>query len=295
MDEKIKSAMFGRIFTLFICALVLCLIAGGIITNAIGGGMKSSPKPALEVSLIISNIVIFFLPVILTLKLAKLKTANYLRMNNGPGWMTVAFVVLVFIISLPAMNCIVDWNQHVTLPASMKTIETAMRQMENEATQMSNMMINSSNMWELIIMVLIAGVLTGLCEETFFRGMLQKLLMDKPMNAHIAIWLAAIVFSALHMQFFGFVPRMLMGAYFGYIVWWTHSLWSSVIAHALNNSVVVIQQYLFSQHVLKTSLDELGVAHGTFPTLAVVSALLTAALMIVLYKKYFKKRRITQS
>jgi membrane protease YdiL (CAAX protease family) len=89
----------------------------------------------------------------------------------------------------------------------------------------------------------------------FFRGVLLSWLKDSFRNKHLAVWLSAIVFSAIHIQFFGFFPRMLLGAYLGYLFLWTGSLWTSVLAHFLNNAIVVITAFLFNIGYIATNYD----------------------------------------
>jgi len=69
---------------------------------------------------------------------------------------------------------------------------------------------------------------------------LQRVIGKWTRNHHIIIWSAAILFSAFHMQFFGFLPRMLLGAYFGYLLYWTRNIWIPVFAHFVNNAFAVI-------------------------------------------------------
>ena len=136
----------------------------------------------------------------------------------------------------------------------------------------------------VICLMLVLGCLTGFGEEIFFRGMLTRIFLDKPMNKHLAIWLGAIVFSFMHFQFFGFVPRVLMGALFGYMLVWSGSLWVPIIAHAINNSVVVLSTYALERGYLSQSLDVYGTTQ-CMPWLAIVSVAATVAL--IKYRKFF--------
>ena len=84
------------------------------------------------------------------------------------------------------------------------------------------------------------AVAAGITEEFLFRGALQRIIGKWTYNHHIIIWSAAIIFSTFHMQFFGFLPRMLLGAYFGYLLYWTRNIWIPVFAHFVNNAIAVI-------------------------------------------------------
>ena len=157
------------------------------------------------------------------------------------------------------MNRLVAWNESIHLPASWSGLESVLRDSENAAQAMVQQIMGGSTVWDLIAAILIVGVLTGIAEELFFRGALQRLLQSKFGNKHLAIWSAAFIFSAVHLQFFGFFPRLLMGAYFGYLVVWSGSLRLSMFAHALNNSLVVLNFWLLNRNLnCGTDLNHLG-------------------------------------
>ena len=83
----------------------------------------------------------------------------------------------------------------------------------------------------LIVSVLIVGVFAGFSEELFFRGAMQRIMMSTRLNLHVTIWVVAVIFSLFHFQFFGFMPRLLLGAYFGYLLVLRRSLLGSVFGH----------------------------------------------------------------
>ncbi|MDE5921710.1 MAG: CPBP family intramembrane metalloprotease, partial [Paramuribaculum sp.] len=121
-------------------------------------------------------------------------------------------------------------------------LEELMRNAEANAMAVTQQLIGPDSIGSIVMSILIIGLLAGFSEEIFFRGGLQRLLSTAGMNIHVAVWLTAFIFSAVHMQFYGFVPRMLLGAMFGYMAVWSGSLWIAVIAHVTNNSLVVIAQ-----------------------------------------------------
>jgi hypothetical protein len=118
---------------------------------------------------------------------------------------------------------------------------------------------------------------------------MQPLLKGILRNPHAAIWATAVIFSALHLQFFGFVPRMLMGAFFGYLVYWSGSLRLSIFAHALNNSLVVLNYWLYNRGFLTTNLDNLGVGKSGI-LIAAISLILTAVSIWLLATKICSRR-----
>ncbi|MDE6269714.1 MAG: CPBP family intramembrane metalloprotease, partial [Muribaculaceae bacterium] len=140
--------------------------------------------------------------------------------------------------------------------------------------------------------ILIIGVAAGVSEELFFRGALQRLLSTGGMSTHAAVWTAAVVFSAMHLQFFGFVPRMLLGAYFGYLLVWSRSIWLPAAAHALNNTVYVIMQWYYLRNgEPDVTIDNVGLG-STWPW-AIVSLAATILLIVITYRS--RRRPAAQS
>lgn len=115
-----------------------------------------------------------------------------------------------------------------------------MQAKEQEMETLVNLLINEVGIIAFISNILVIALLAALTEEFLFRGAIQRIIEKWTANYHIVIWTAAIVFSAIHLQFYGFVPRMLLGAYFGYLLYWTKSIWAPVLAHFINNAVAVI-------------------------------------------------------
>lgn len=133
--------------------------------------------------------------------------------------------------------------------------------------------------------ILVIGVLTGIGEEFFFRGALQRMLVWCRVNHHVAIWTAAFIFSSLHFQFFGFVPRLLLGAFFGYMYWWSGNIWVNSFAHALNNSLVIISTWCINKGYISEEFDMFGVSDGGIPVFAMLSAISVAVVIIVLHNR----------
>lgn len=236
--------------------------------------------------MVVQDMLVFILPACVTARVVTKKPAIFLKLNVAPSWLAVLFTVLFTVLSMPAMNYIVSLNANISLPDSMQGIEQWMRATEQAAQDVTNMFLAHSSFIEMIGAVLLVGVFTGFSEEMFFRGGLQGIFTGQKINVHISIWFVAIMFSVLHFQFFGFVPRMLLGAIFGYMVYWSGSLWTAVIAHTLNNSMVVVGNYLLSSGAIDCNLDALGVpSDGSFPNLAVISLILTGFL--IAYRRYF--------
>jgi uncharacterized protein len=97
----------------------------------------------------------------------------------------------------------------------------------------------------LLINILVMALLPALCEEFWFRGVVQKVLSRSMRSANVGIWVTAAWFSLYHAQADGFIPRMLLGAMLGYLAYWSSSIWTSVFAHALNNTIPILLVFYY--------------------------------------------------
>lgn len=274
-DTPMFLMPFGRRMVLFVCLSLLCFVIGSVITVVVMMVGKDSAA-SLRIGTVVQDILIFVVPAIATAVMITRRPDDFLQIAKAPGWVLSLLIVGVMLMSIPAMNVVVEWNNGLHLPESMAALESWMRTAEDSAQTAINQLMGDGSVMSCVLGVLIVGVLAGFSEELFFRGTLQRLLVTKPINAHVAIWVTAFIFSAVHFQFFGFVPRLMLGALFGYIGWWTGCLWLSVIAHVLNNSLVVVVTCLTEAGAICTDVDKIGTTgSGSDMVLACVSAVLT--------------------
>ena len=185
------------------------------------------------------------------------------------------WAVVLMLVALPAINLLAHINEQIALPAFLEPLEAWMKTQEETAKNLTDQFMHVTTFGGLIINILLMAVLPAISEELTFRGVLMNLFKVKGESVpHIAIWCSAILFSAIHLQFYGFVPRMLMGALFGYMLVWTGSLWTPILMHFTNNAMAVILYFVS----LRAGWDiEMMDAIGTNDTLwlGVVSMVIT--------------------
>ena len=218
---------------------------------------------------------------------------RWLHMDKMISWHVVGLAALVMVCAIPGINLLADLNNRIVLPECLSSLEQFFRQMEEEAALLTKRFMQADNVWVMMINMGLMAVLPALAEEMSFRGVLQQLLSGKGAAAngncvstrtHVAIWLTAVIFSAIHMQFYGFIPRMLMGALFGYVFVWTGSLWVPIVMHFVNNGMAVLLYYILSLQgvAMDTNYaDTLGA--GTTWWLGIISLLTVGILLRVLY------------
>ena len=150
------------------------------------------------------------------------------------------------------------WNMNMEFPEFMRSFEEWALLKEKEMMELTLYLTDFSNVGELFAGILVIGILAGIGEEYLFRGVLQPKLHRYTGNAHAGIWIAAVIFSAIHFQFYGFLPRLMLGALFGYLYYFSGSLVYPIVAHILNNALTVVAVYLNKIGVLEFDIEGTG-------------------------------------
>ena len=274
MERKTNMKLSTRLLVL------LCLMGLGLIVASVA--CIAAQRLGLLAMLTVQDILAFIVPAIAAMAIFYRRPLHVMGLDRAPSWQALLLIVVFYVISLPAMNWIVSLNESMSLPASMAGIEQMMRQLEDSAAETTKQLLDIQSVPELIACVLVVGFMAGLSEEMLFRGAMLRTMQDSRLGTHAVVWIVAIVFSAIHLQFFGFFPRMLLGVWLGYLLVWTRSLWAPIIAHTLNNSTVVVMSYLSNKGVVAEDFgDHLGLpADGAFPWLAIVSLIASIALAV---------------
>lgn len=245
-----KNFFFKIVFLLFF------VVVGGILFSLIGVALSSliwhdsySALPVaqqahyLRFNQVFSMLGVWLLPALLFSYGHYRNVWRYNRADQSISAVLLKWTCLLAIVLLPVVYFLAYLNQSVQLPDFLKGVEEWMRAKEDKADDVLKVLVGDSSVLTLCLNLLVMGVMPAVCEEFFFQGTLQPLLMRNMRNKHVAIWLTAFIFSAIHFQFFGFVPRFLLGAYLGYLFVWSGSLWLPILAHMLHNACSLVIQY----------------------------------------------------
>ena len=216
--------------------------------------------------------------------------ADFFNMRGVALAPVVATASLV-IIFMAVNSVFIEWNAELDFPAYADEFEEWAREREDTAAELTTFLTNLSSPGELLLALLIIAVLPAVGEEIVFRGLIQNELYRGTYNIHVAIWIAAVLFSAIHMQFYGFLPRLLLGALFGYLYYWSGNLTLAIIAHFVNNAVSVIALYFYQRGDLSFDVE----SQESAPMGVVIpSALVTAGLLYFFYKFYNDRKTAIQ-
>lgn len=208
---------------------------------------------------------------------------SYLRLNKGFNvTLGLAAMMLVFT-AMPLINWMGELNSHLSLPSFMSGMENWMKSSEASAKKIIDAFLQMNSIGDLITNLILIALLAALGEELFFRGAMQNVFLEWTKNKHTAVWMTAILFSAFHAQFYGFIPRMLLGVVLGYLYVWSGSLWLSMFFHFLNNGLAVLFTYLIGKGEISKTAETVG-AGDTPIYFVVLSAVMSVGLMYLVYK-----------
>jgi len=141
--------------------------------------------------------------------------------------------VCAVLFTFPFVFWLGELNRMIPLPEWMTRME------ESTAKQMEDF-LKVRNWYDVYVNVIVIALLPAICEELFFRGALQRVMIHLTKNPVLGIIISSFLFSALHLQFAGFLPRMFLGMVLGVLYWYSGSLWTCILAHFVFNGTQVL-------------------------------------------------------
>ena len=274
---------------MFFLVFVFCFLSGLLVGLELFGESMTLPLTTYKWLQLVQSAFAFLLPPLLFASLCHEQPLRYLGLYEPVGWRQALLVVAAMLVAVPCIHLLAWLNEQVPFPSFMSGLETRLRLLEDQVQTQTDFLLRAPTFGGLWLNLLVVALMPALGEELFFRGALQRL-FGEVMPKAWPVWLAAFVFSAVHMQFFGFVPRMLLGAFFGYLLLWSGSLWLPVLAHLVNNAIVVVFRYLQMHYPTIPDMDALGTADTWWA--GVLSAVAFAALVVCLRRSFAKKASI---
>lgn len=208
---------------------------------------------------------LFIAPSLLIAWLFSGQPLRYLSLDRQAPLLPAGMVVLLIFVINPFINFTGALNNAMHLPSWMEGFEEWMRTAEDNAERLTKAFLETDTIGGLLFNLLMIAVLPALGEELLFRGVIQKQLTAWTGSFHWGIWISAALFSALHMQFYGFVPRMLLAAIFGYLLVWSGSLWLPILAHFTNNAGAVLTLWFIDHDQLTPAVEEFGAGTQYWP------------------------------
>jgi membrane protease YdiL (CAAX protease family) len=239
----------------------------------------------LKLTQVLTSLGLFAIPAWLMAKLYSGNASKILGYNSSPQVFFLLVMGVLMVLQMPWINLTAEWNRSMVFPEAMKELYESMLARENEANALIEKLLYMPGIPSLLSTLFVVAVVPAVAEELMFRGGLQTLFVKAFRNPHLAIWCAGFVFSFIHFQFFGFLPRMLIGVLFGYLYLWSGNLWYPIAAHFVNNALAVLQQFALSQGMLEISTDALGSGDWAYLETA-ISLALSIPLLVWIRSKF---------
>ncbi|GAB6013135.1 CPBP family intramembrane glutamic endopeptidase [Viscerimonas tarda] len=230
------------------------------------------------------QLLLFFVPACLCAYLFNKKGRSYLKINKGLRIDSLLISVFLIFIIQPLISFTSYYNRQMKLPESMSGIEAWMKNLEDSTALITERLLSGGSLEILLLNLVIVAIVAAVVEEFFFRGVLQQIFHKITNNYHWGVWIAAFIFSAIHMQFYGFVPRLLLGGLLGYLFVFSGSLWLPIIVHFTNNAMGVILFHFYNGTPQYETIENIG-AKDMWWT-ALLSLLLTVVTLCYLSKDY---------
>lgn len=264
--------------------LIFCILIGSAISILLSQGIANEII-MLKTSQVVLAVFSFIIPAFFCAYFFDKNTTQFLSLSPHACGLFYFLSAAIIIFAIPSINFMAEWNSKLTLPECFAGIEQWMQQQETKNTALTERFLSTSSWIGLLANLFVMAILPAFSEELFFRGLLQKTFTQR-FGIHVGIWLSAILFSAVHLQFYGFFPRMFLGAMFGYFVYWSGSIFPAIVAHFINNAIVVLIAF-FSENNTET-LSQFGTNKQWFVALA--SFVICSLLLWIFYRNRYQSK-----
>ncbi len=281
-------SLFCFLFGQFVSALILHAFDLSIAESLLNHAELSSKEiNVLKLAQFFSALLSFVLPSVFCAYLLYDNWKSQLRITKVNYKSSFYLIPLFLLLIMPFMNIIIQWNESIVFPDSLRDLELALRASEDSSQLFIKTLLQGTGVFTLIINILLIGALPALGEELFFRGLLQSHLNDYFKNPHIGIFISAFLFSAIHFQFYGFFPRLILGLIFGYLVYFSGSIWTTVFAHLFNNALAVIVVYFQNLGKISEEVESFGTSSYEiiYSFVCLALAVFVARSLIINFKK----------
>lgn len=275
--------------------LLLFVVAGTIVFSGLGmlvayavyhtNNMYEATDPAGYIRMVqlFNSLGMFLAPALMFAYAHDRKWLHYNWADCKPHYLLVNVTLLLSIVILPVVALLSQWNQAIELPKSLGPLQQWMTDMDAKAEELTTLLTFKHTYGTLLANIFVLALVPALGEEFMFQGTIQAFLNKWTGKPHLAIWITALIFSFIHFQFSGFIPRLLLGAYLGYLFYWSRSIWLPVLAHFLHNALSLLVDFSFQGRGI--SLDDMKFTdiHGAIP-LVVSCSIVTFVSLIFMWR-----------
>jgi hypothetical protein len=276
-----KTPLFNQshpsVKLIFLISLMLVSISFLI---AAGLFLDQNDTNDMKIMAAFQQIFLFIIPALLASFLYSGNTKKYLFFNTRP-FSIFLLVLLIMIIAIPIINYLGLINSKLNIPESLSGLEQKLKAFEESRKNLTLRFLNVTTFQAYLLNILIIAALPAIGEEFIFRGVVLNLFKEWTKNIHVAVFVSAFIFSFIHFQFYGFLPRLMLGVLFGYLLVWSGSIWLPVMAHFINNAFAVSIFYFGNTQDAIQKVERFGTEN---PTILIFSAFILGFLLYAYYK-----------
>lgn len=306
MNERL-SPLEGRPFYFKLLVLIVLILFGSSLLGALGyftvgnlfgltpddisNGLSNSeggiPTNAMRILQAFMSLGMFLIPALAYSQISKDRETEFFGFNKKvPVAVWGLVVVLMFAVS-PFIDGVVYLNYNFPYPQFISGfVENLIAQQEMLSQQMDKL-IEMTSLSTFFLNLLIIAIIPAIGEEWLFRGVIQKLFKEHFHSTHKSIWLTAFFFALLHQSVFYFIGLWVLGALLGYLKEWSGNIWLPVLAHFINNSLILVVLYFAPD--LMGNLETI-----TFDWLSFLPSLIGSAVLVFIIYKLLKRFNSTE-
>jgi len=276
---------------IFLIALLIAMPVFNISISELSNYMSDYKNPDNVVFLkylqTAQSVGLFIVPAFIIGYLMHQNTYVYLGFNVKINSQRAIGAVIIMLVALPLVNYLGVINSSMQLPEWLSGFEQWMKEKEAGAQGLTKAFLVMENQGQLIFNIFMIGLLPAIGEELIFRGIFQRIFTDWTKNIHWGIFIAAFLFSTMHFQFYGFLPRLLLGMLFGYLFYWSRSIWIPMLVHFVNNTTAVFAYYFYPEKI-----NQEVESFESVPGLEIF-LILNAAIFALLLYRFYRKSNVT--
>lgn len=275
----IKNTTTGSRIFIFILLVVFGAVFGSVLASAVAllSHGSLSDVTNLRIAQICSQVTGFVMPPLFYAALVKEKPLDYLGFRKMPVIALLGIVAMFTV--LPFNSLVTEWNEGFTLPESMARLEEYFRMVQDMADDLMKKFLDVETVGGLVTNILMIAALAAIGEELLFRSVIQPFMIRICRNAFVGILVTSVLFSAMHFEFYGFIPRIILGIMLGYMFYITGSIWSSMLMHFVNNATIVVLYYLNFNKIIELDVEKFGSSENVF--MIIGSVVVTLAIFVV--------------
>lgn len=234
-----------------------------------------------RILLLFQHLGLFIIPAIIFAKLISFDWKDTLGFRNTPTKLLAASAAII-VCCLPMINALAWINEMIAFPEFLVGLEAVLSSMEEGAARLTEAITKVDDVPSFLFNVLVVALIPALGEEMVFRGLVLPILHKWTGKLHAAVWISALLFSAMHLQFYGFLPRLVLGALLGYLFVYSRSLWAPIVAHFVNNALALVLLFLMARGEITADLDTFEVQASDLVTLFVSLALVGSIMYFII-------------